>query len=73
MRIDVLEQVLGEARELRVDLELDPRRQESEPLQQPLHVGIGALEAVEAEAAGDLGELLRELGAHLAQERSSGS
>jgi hypothetical protein len=69
VRIDVLEQVLGEARELRLDLQLHARREESEPLEQPLHVGIGAFQAFEAEAGSDLRELLGKLGPHAAQQR----
>ena len=57
----MFEQVLREARKLGVDLELDARGQEGEALEQALDVGVGALEGLEAEAAGDLGELLGEL------------
>src|SRR5690606_12433642 len=51
---------------LRVELELDARRQERETFEQPLDVGIGDLEAFHAEPAGDLRKLARELRAHLA-------
>jgi Tat protein secretion system quality control protein TatD with DNase activity len=67
MRVDEFRQVLGEARELGVDLHLHARGQEGEAFQQALDIRVGALEAFEAEAAGDLRVLDRELAAHLAQ------
>ena len=65
MRVDDLEQRLGEARELGVELEVHARRQEPDAFEQPLDVRVGDLEAVHAEPAGDLGKLARELGARL--------
>src|SRR5690606_20670625 len=65
MRVHQLQQVLREARKLRVDLELNARRQKGEALEQPLDVRIRDLGALDAEPAGDLRELLRELRAHL--------
>ena len=65
--IDDLEQALGEARKLGVELELHPRGEEAGALEQPLDVGVGHLDAVDAEAGRDLGELAREFGAHLVQ------
>src|SRR5207244_9519644 len=56
-----------EPRELGVDLELDPSREEREALEQPFDVGVGAFERVEPEPARDLGELFRELAAQLTQ------
>ena len=67
MRIDDLEQRLGEARKLGVELELHARRQKPDAFEQPLDVGIGDLQPVHAEPGGDLRKLLGELGAHLAQ------
>ena len=67
VRVDDLEQRLREARELGVELELHARGQKADALEQPLDVRIGDLEAAHAEPRGDLGKLLRELGAHLAQ------
>ena len=52
---------------LGLELELDARGQEGKPLEQTLDVGIGDLHPFHAEARGDLRELLRELGADLAQ------
>ncbi len=66
MRIDHLEQVLREARELGVDLELHACGEKREPLEEPFDIGIGTLEAVEPQASRDLRKLLRELPAHLA-------
>ncbi len=43
MGIQNTEQSFGDFRKLIVDLEMDPRGQKREPLQQPLHVRIGAL------------------------------
>ena len=67
VRVDDLEQRLGEARELGVDLQLHPRRHEAGAFEQPLHVRVGHLEAAHAEPGGDLRELLGELAAHLAK------
>ena len=65
VRIDALEEVLGEARELGVELETHAGRQETEPLEQPLDVRIGHLGRVERQARGDLGEGGGELRPHL--------
>ena len=62
-----LEQMLREARELRVDLELHARGEEREALEQTLHVWIGALDAFHAKTGGDLGIFLGELRADFAQ------
>ena len=67
VRVDQLEQVLGEAGELRIDLQLHPRGQKGEPLQQSLHVGVGALERLQPQSPRDLGKLAGELPAHLPQ------
>ena len=67
LRVDDLEQALREARELGVELELHPAGQEGRALEQSLDVGVVHLDAVDAQPRGDLRELLRELGTHLAQ------
>jgi hypothetical protein len=69
VRIHALEQVLREARKLRVQLQAYPGREEAEPFQQPLDVRIGDLGRVERQPRGDLGERGRELRAHLAHVR----
>ncbi len=66
MRVDHLQQVLGEHRVLRVQLELHARGQKREAFQQPLDIGVGAFERVQAKPAGDLGILARKLRAHVA-------
>src|SRR6185369_568909 len=63
--VDHLQHVLGEPRKLRVQLQVDTRRQEREALEQPLDIRIGALERLEPEAARDLGVLAGELSAQL--------
>src|SRR6188768_4186226 len=65
VRIHHLQHVFGEARELRVDFQLNSRRKEGEALQQALHVRVCAFESVEPEPAGNLGELLGKLPAQL--------
>jgi len=67
VRVDHRQQVLGEAREFRVDLQLHARSQEGEAFEQALHVGIGTLERLEPQPPGDLRELARELSPELAQ------
>ena len=67
VRVDDLEQRLGEARELRLHLELNAGREEGDPFEQPLDVRIRHLEAGHPQPGGDLRELLGELGTHLAQ------
>ena len=69
MRIEHLEQRLGDLRELVVDLEVDARREKRERLDQPLDVRILALAALEQQPAGDLRVLLGELRRHPADER----
>ena len=66
MRVDHLQQVLGEHRVLRVELQLHARGKKSEALQQPLDVRVGALETFQPESPGDLGIFARKLAAHLA-------
>ncbi len=68
VRVDGVQQVLGEARVLAVELELHARGEKGEAFQQPLDVRVRALEALEAEPGGDLRELGRELRARLANE-----
>jgi hypothetical protein len=68
MRIDQLQQVLGKARKPGLDLELDPGGEEGEALQEPFHIGVGALQVPQRQAAGDLRELLGELPPHLPHE-----
>ena len=67
MRVDDFEERLGEARELGVELELHPRRQERESLQQTLDIRVSDLDSAHAEAGSHLGVFLRELLAHFAQ------
>ncbi len=70
MRVDRLEDVLREARELGVELELESRGLEGEAFQQPLDVRVGRpfLGVLgEGEPARDLRELMRELGPGLTQ------
>lgn len=66
MWIDHLQQVLRKGRELGVDLQLDPGRQIGETFEQPLDIGIGTLEAAQAQAPGDLRKFRGELPADLA-------
>ena len=68
MRVDHLQQRLREGRELRLHLHLDAGGQEREALQQALDIGVGDLGAADAEPGRDLGELGRELAAHVAHE-----
>ena len=67
LRVDDLQQPLREARELGVELQLDAAGQEREAFEQAFDVGVGDLQALDAQPGSDLRELLRELGAHLAQ------
>src|SRR5690606_40001775 len=68
VRIDELEQMLREARELGLELQLHARSEERESLEEPLDIRVRDLRrAVDAEAAGDLRILLGELRAHLAK------
>jgi hypothetical protein len=57
VRIQHVEQRVGDLRQLVVELLADPRRQEGEALQQPLDVGILALVGLQMEPGGDLGIL----------------
>ena len=57
--------MLGEARELGVELEAHAGRKEAEPLEQPLDVRIGHLGRVERQARGNLRECGGKLGPHL--------
>jgi hypothetical protein len=66
VRIDHFQQVLGEHRILRVELELHACGEKRETFQQPFDVRVRALEAFHAEPAGDLRVRSRELRAHLA-------
>jgi hypothetical protein len=68
VRIDHLQQVLGEGGKLGVDLELDSGGQEGKAFQQTLHIGVCALEGLQPKARGDLGHLLGEFAPHLAHE-----
>jgi tripartite-type tricarboxylate transporter receptor subunit TctC len=68
LRANGLQDVLRQARELRVQLQVDARREKREPLEQALDVRVGALEARQPETRGDLGILLRVLRPHLAHE-----
>ena len=58
--------MLGEGRELRVKLELDPGREEREAFQKPFHVRVGALEGIQTQPPGDLGILGGKLAGHVA-------
>jgi hypothetical protein len=66
VRVKHLQQALGEAWELGVELELHTRSEESGTLKQALDVRIVNLNALHPEAASDFGKCLCELGAHLA-------
>ncbi len=50
-----------------MELELNARGEKRDALDEPLHIGIGNLETVHAEPRRNLGKLLREFCAHLAQ------
>jgi hypothetical protein len=65
--VEHLQQALGEARELGVELELDARGQKGHPFEQALDIRVVHLDAFHAQAPGDLGEGLGELGPHLAE------
>lgn len=53
MRVDHLQQVLGERRKLVLDLELDACGEECEPLQQTFHIGVCAFKAGQSQTAGN--------------------
>jgi hypothetical protein len=65
VRIHDLEKVLGEARELGIQLEPDAGREEAESLEQPLDVRIRDFGGIERQPRGDLGKRGCELGPHL--------
>ncbi len=67
MRVDDLKKVLAEAWKLGVELELDPRGQKSERLEQTLHVWVRTLQRLQAKTARDFGKLARKLPTHLSQ------
>ncbi len=69
MRIEDAQQRFGDFRKLVVYFEMNARREEREGLQHTFHVRILALVGFEQKARGDLGILLRELRAHLAEKR----
>ena len=69
MRIDDVEEGLGDLREIVVDLEMDARGEKREPLEQPLDVGILALVGLELEARRHLGIPPGELRAHAPEKR----
>ncbi|MNM73966.1 hypothetical protein D3C81_857140 [compost metagenome] len=64
--IDDFQQALGEAREFRIELQLRAGGQEAERFDEALHIGIGHLDAMHAQAPGHLGVLVRELSRQLA-------
>ena len=59
-------EVLGKGRELGVDLELYPRREESKAFEQALDIRIRAVDAFNRKAPGDLRKFARELRGALA-------
>jgi hypothetical protein len=67
MRIDDIEQVLGEAWKFRINLELNSGGQERKSLEQPLDVRICAFVRSEPELARELGKLGGKLRSELAQ------
>ncbi len=67
MGADHFQHALGQARELRVHLQLDACAQKAEALQQALHIGVGHIGVVQRKTARDLGKGGSELGAQLAQ------
>src|SRR3546814_4460009 len=69
MRVHHLQQMPREDREFGIELQLHARREEGEALQEPLHIGVGAVECVEAQPGGDLRIFAGELAAHLADVR----
>ena len=64
-RKDHLQQVLAKGREFRVDLELHPRRKEGEAFEQALDIGIGAVQPLQRQPAGNLRKLFGEFGRRL--------
>ena len=67
VRTHQAEELLREAGKLPVELQVHPGREERETLEEPLDVGVGALERVEPEAPRDLGKVARELASELPQ------
>jgi len=55
MRIDRVEQMLRELGKLVVQLELDPRREKRDALEQTLDIGVGLARRVDAEAGASVG------------------
>ena len=68
MRIEDVEQSLGDLREIIVDAQMHARRQQRERFDHPLDVGIFATVGFQQQPGGDLGMLVGELRSHLAQE-----
>ncbi|MCY1431831.1 hypothetical protein D9M71_478080 [compost metagenome] len=62
-----VEQLLGEARELRLHLQLHPRREETETFEQALDVGVGHLAVLQPQASRGFGIAAGELRAHFEQ------
>ncbi len=58
VRAEHLEEMLREAREFGVDLELDASREEGESFEQALDVRVRTLERIEPQPARDLGEVV---------------
>jgi hypothetical protein len=62
--VDGFEEVVGEAWELGVELELNAGGEEGVALEEAFDIGVDAGEVLDAEAAGDLGKLAGELLGH---------
>ena len=69
MRVDDVEEGLGDLREIVVDLEVHAGGEKGEALEQALDVRILALVGLELQPRGDLGIPPGELRAHTAEER----
>src|SRR5690606_36505527 len=65
VRIHHLQQTLRKTRKFRTQYQANARRQETEAIEQTLHIGISHLCAVHPQAPRDFGVHLGELGAHL--------
>ena len=66
VRVDNLQQVLGEVRVAGIDFELHAGGEQPEAFQQAFDIGVCTVKAIQPQAAGYLGELTGELAAHFA-------
>ena len=67
MRENCFEEVLGEIRKFRIEFQVDARCQKRKAFEEPLDVGVRAVDAFDAQPGRDLRELPGEIGAGLPQ------